>query len=89
MSLFHLEKASVQPFHLLSPMVTNFETALKQLFGKRERYSAYGIYSIDFSFRFRLVKVVLLLYLKIASVCKDIFVHPSVRPTSITFFLHR
>ena len=58
MSLFHLEKASVQPFHLLSPMVTNFETALKQLFGKQERYSAYGIYSIDFSFRFLLVKVV-------------------------------
>jgi len=71
MSLFHLEQASVQPFHLLSPMVINKVTALKQLFGKRERYSAYRIYSIDFSFRFRLVEFVLL-YLIIASVCKDI-----------------
>ena len=52
MSLFHLEQASVQPFHLLSPMVINKVTALKQHFGKRERYSAYRIYSIDFSFRF-------------------------------------
>jgi|MesohylFT_1024984.scaffolds.fasta_scaffold650680_1 hypothetical protein len=70
MSLFHLEKAFVQPFRLFSPMVSNKVTVLKQLFGKRERYSAYGIYSIDFSFRFLLVKVVLL-YLIVASVNND------------------
>jgi len=63
-------------------MVTNFETALKQHFGRRERYSAYGIYSIDFSFRFRLVEVVLL-YLIIVSVCKDIlYTQASVQPVS-------